>query len=63
MRNKRKSSREDDKFEDGARARDSEEAVSNLIHKYAVKNNLCLHAKRLDSDFLSEVQLQRSRST
>ena len=58
MKNKRKSSREDDKFEDGARARDTEEAVSNLIHKYATNNNQFLHAKRLDSDFLADIQLQ-----
>lgn len=58
MKNKRKSSREDDKFEDGARARDTEEAVSNLIHKQATQNNLFLHARRLDSEFLADIQLQ-----
>lgn len=58
MKNKRKSSLEDDKFEDGARARDTEEAVSNLIHKQAIANNLFLHAKRLDSEFLADIQLQ-----
>jgi hypothetical protein len=58
MKNKRKSSREDDKFEDGARARDTEEAVSNLIHKQATQNNLFLHARRLDTEFLTDVQLQ-----
>lgn len=57
MKNKRKSSREDDKFEDGARARDTEEAVSNLIHKHACANNLFLHAKRLGSEFLADIQL------
>lgn len=58
MKNKRKSSPEDDKFEDGARARDTEEAVSNIIHKHAINNNLFLHAKRLDSEFLADIQLQ-----
>ena len=58
IRNKRKSSKEDDKFEDGARARDTEEAVSNLIHKKASSNNCFLHAKRLDTDFLNDIQVQ-----
>lgn len=57
MRNKRKSSKEDDKFQDGARARDTEEAVSNFIHKEGTSNNLFLHAKRLDTDFLTEIQV------
>ena len=58
MRNKRKSSLEDDKFQDGARARDTEEAVSNLIHKQAANNNFFLHARRLESEFLADIQLQ-----
>lgn len=58
MRNKRKSTPEDDKFEDGARARDTEEGVSNLIHKQAVANNLFLGANRLDTEFLNNIQLQ-----
>lgn len=58
LRNKRKSSREDDKYEDGARARDTEEAVSNLIHREAQRNNLFLNAKRLSTEFLGSIQLQ-----
>ena len=58
LRNKRKSNKEDDKFEDGARARDTEEAVSNLIHREAKANNFFLNAQRLSTDFLVQVQLQ-----
>lgn len=56
MKNKRKSNQQDDKYEDGARARDTEEALANMIHKAAIANNLFLHAKRLDSEFLADVQ-------
>jgi hypothetical protein len=31
--------------------------VSNLIHKHACANNLFLHAKRLGSEFLADIQL------
>jgi hypothetical protein len=58
LRNKRKSSPEEDKYEDGARARDTEEAVTNLIHGEAQRNNNFQNAKRLSSEFLSDIQLQ-----
>lgn len=57
MKNKRKSNPEDDKYEDGARARDTEEAVSNLIHKTASRNNYFQAAQRLDSEFLTDIQV------
>ncbi len=57
MKNKRKSSREADKYEDGARARDTEEAVSNLIHKAAARNNYFECAQRLDSQLLTDIQV------
>jgi NTP pyrophosphatase (non-canonical NTP hydrolase) len=53
--NKRKSDRQKDKFDDGARARDTEEAVSNLIHRKATENNLFRNARHLDTDFLNEI--------
>jgi NTP pyrophosphatase (non-canonical NTP hydrolase) len=56
MQNKRKSDPATDKFDDGARARDTEEAVSNLIHHNARANNYFLHAKRLDTKLLADVQ-------
>jgi hypothetical protein len=57
MKNKRKSSPQDDKYEDGARARDTEEAVSNLIHKTAARNNYFQSAERLDSQLLTNIQV------
>lgn len=69
MGNKRKSDPKKDKFDDGARARDTEEAVSNLIHRTAKANNLFKNAKHLDTAFLNEIQAQvfdlevRDRST
>lgn len=54
--NKRKSDPKRDKYEDGARARDTEEAVSNLIHRHAKENNYFENAKRLDSALLAEIQ-------
>lgn len=56
MKIKRKSKPEIDKYEDGARARDTEEAVSNLIHKTAKQNEFFLNAKHLDTDFLRLIQ-------
>ena len=56
MGNKRKSDPKKDKVDDGARARDTEEAVSNLIHRTAKANNYFRNAKRLDSAFLYEIQ-------
>lgn len=53
---KRKSNLEIDKFEDGARACDTEEAVSNFIHHEARRNNFFAGAKRLDTDFLIKIQ-------
>lgn len=55
MGNKRKSDPRRDKFDDGARARDTEEAVSNLIHRKARENNFFLNAKHLDTAFLNEI--------
>ena len=56
MGNKRKSDPKRDKFDDGARARDTEEAVSNLIHRTAKANNFFKNAKHLDTALLHEVQ-------
>lgn len=56
MGNKRKSQPRRDKYEDGARARDTEEAVSNLIHRAAKANNLFKDAKHLDTALLHQVQ-------
>jgi hypothetical protein len=56
MGNKRKSNPKKDKFDDGARARDTEEAVSNLIHRTAKANNYFLNARHLDTAFLVEIQ-------
>ena len=56
MGNKRKSDAKRDKFDDGARARDTEEAVSNLIHRDAKANNFYREAKHLDSKLLHEIQ-------
>lgn len=53
--NKRKSDQKIDKFDDGARARDTEEAVSNLIHRTARENNSFLGAKHLDTTFLNDI--------
>lgn len=58
MGNKRKSDRKRDKFDDGARARDTEEAVSNLIHRTAKANNYFKGAKHLDTALLHEIQGQ-----
>lgn len=56
MGNKRKSDPKRDKFEDGARARDTEEAVSNLIHQDAKANNFYKNAKHLDTALLHKIQ-------
>lgn len=56
MGNKRKSDPRRDKYEDGARARDTEEAVSNLIHRTAKANNFFKGAKHLDTALLHEIQ-------
>ena len=58
LQNKRKSDPETDKFDDGARARDTEEAVSNLVHHTARANNYFENAKRLDTKLLQDIQLQ-----
>ena len=58
LNKKRKSNEKEDKYEDGARARDTEEAVTNLIHRYARGNEYLKQAKRLDTDFLYSVQAQ-----
>jgi hypothetical protein len=58
LRNKRKSDPLVDKFDDGARARDTEEAVSNLIHHNARVNNYYAAAKHLDTKLLTGIQLQ-----
>jgi len=55
LHSKRKSNPLKDKFDDGARARDTEEAVSNLIHRQATENNLFLNARHLDTNFLNEI--------
>lgn len=58
LKNKRKSDPMTDKFDDGARARDTEEAVSNMIHHYARANNFFVGAKHLDTEFLYSLQAQ-----
>jgi NTP pyrophosphatase (non-canonical NTP hydrolase) len=57
IQTKRKSDLTIDKFEDGARARDTEEAVSNAIHHYARENHFFDGAKHLDTAFLNRIQL------
>jgi hypothetical protein len=56
LKNKRKSEPEIDKFDDGARARDTEEAVSNFIHHEARSNNYFKGAKHLSTEFLARIQ-------
>lgn len=56
LKGKRKSDQKVDKYEDGARARDTEEAVSNFIHHEARHNNYFKGAKHLDSGFLAKIQ-------
>lgn len=56
LKRKRKSNPKVDKYEDGARARDTEEAVSNFIHHEARCNNYFKGAKTLDTDFLIKIQ-------
>lgn len=56
VQKKRKSNLHVDKFDDGARARDTEEAVANLIHHSARDNNYFENAKRLDSKLLADIQ-------
>lgn len=58
MSNKRKSSPKTDKYDDGARARDTEEAVSNLIHRKAKAAGYFLNAEHLPTDFLNEIMGQ-----
>jgi NTP pyrophosphatase (non-canonical NTP hydrolase) len=58
LQNKRKSDPKKDKFDDGARARDTEEAVSNLIHRKAKDNNFFKGAKRLETAFLNQILAQ-----
>jgi len=57
LQSKRKSEPEIDKFDDGARARDTEEAITNLIHHSARLNNYFDKAQRLDTKLLTDVQV------
>jgi len=57
LQSKRKSDPDVDKFDDGARARDTEEAVSNLIHHSARANNYFENARRLDTKLLADIQI------
>jgi hypothetical protein len=58
MGNKRKSNPKTDKYDDGARAGDTEEAVSNLIHRTAKAAGLFNQATHVPTDFLNEIMAQ-----
>jgi len=53
---KRKSLRDVDKYQDGARARDTEEALARLIHNAAKDSNYFENVTTLDTSFLITVQ-------
>ncbi|MDP9194857.1 MAG: nucleoside triphosphate pyrophosphohydrolase family protein [Acidobacteriota bacterium] len=53
---KRKSRPEVDKFQDGARARDTEEALARLIRSEAKRNNYYAGVSAIDTPFLIKVQ-------
>lgn len=55
VKRKRKSSPEIDKYQDGARAQDREEALTSFIHSEAKRNNYFENTTSLDTEFLNIV--------
>lgn len=55
---KRKSNEQIDKCEDGARARDTEEALVKMVYEFAKDHSYFVAAKRLDTELLEQVRKQ-----
>lgn len=56
LRRKRKSNPHMDKYEDGARAQDTEEALARLIHQEAMRNSWFENVNAIDTSFLMKVR-------
>jgi len=56
LRRKRKSNLHVDKYEDGARAQDTEEAIARLIHQEAIRNSYFEGIDTIDYPFLTKVR-------